>query len=114
MTGPKSAKQQAAEDKLQDLAKHVAKEVPGMGFGIFVFEHHRTDGHIGWVSNGTRADMARALAEFLEKWKAEMSDHFLPLTLEGFEEWLKRMPAVRMEAKLALDFVKAYKTVSNQ
>jgi hypothetical protein len=106
----KSLIQLEAERRLQGALRMLQSIMPPkMGIALFVFEHHRADGHFGYVSNGERQDMRRALAEFLSKWDADAKGApFNPLTLDAFEAWAisQAMPDV---ARL----VGVYRALSN-
>lgn len=108
----KSEKQLAAEAELQGIASMVEQVLPdGMGFAVLVFEKNRDAGHIGWVANGRRSDMRRALAEFLSKWDAESRGGvFYPLTLDGLEAWAAAKPGENFKT---LQAIREYARLSN-
>lgn len=56
---------------MNDLAKLIGTVTPaGMGFALLMFEFG-PDGRMNYISNARRADMLRALKEFVGKNEAE-------------------------------------------
>ena len=57
---------QIGGQEMRDLADKIKKEIPGLGFAIFVFEFHNP-GMSNYISNGQREDMIKALKETIER-----------------------------------------------
>ena len=61
------SKQMGAE-AMRKLGRRIQKEIPGLGFAVFVFEFH-TAGMSNYISNAQREDMIRAMEETLARLK---------------------------------------------
>ena len=62
-------REQQASDMLQDIAKDIQEKLPdGMGFMLMAYEFGDAEGRKTlYVSNSNRADVMKAMVEFLEK-----------------------------------------------
>lgn len=60
---------QVGAEKMRRLAEVISKEIPGLGFGIVVFEFGETLSPANYVSNAQREDMIKAFEEVLGRWK---------------------------------------------
>lgn len=55
-------------DRMQDIAHAVDERIPeGFGFMVLVFPFGADDGRANYVSSGQRADVIRAMKEFIIK-----------------------------------------------
>lgn len=55
---------------MRKLANRLKKEIPGLGFALFVFEFHKP-GISNYISNAQRDDMIKALEETLARLKGK-------------------------------------------
>jgi hypothetical protein len=64
--------QAVLEELSRKLATLVSNHLPdGVGFALLLFDHGPKDGWMTWVSNSERADMAKALAEMVARFRRE-------------------------------------------
>jgi hypothetical protein len=54
--------------QMRKIGKRLEKELPGLGYALFVFEFFRP-GVANYISNAQRADMIKALEETLDRLK---------------------------------------------
>ena len=59
---------QKEQEKMRLLAKNISRQIPGMGFALFVFEFNEP-GISNYISNADRDSMIKALEETLERFK---------------------------------------------
>jgi hypothetical protein len=55
---------------MRKLGERLKKEIPGLGFALFVFEFYEP-GMANYISNAQRADMIKALEETLARLKSK-------------------------------------------
>lgn len=58
--------EQIGGQQMRDLADKIQKEIPGLGFALFVFEFHNS-GMSNYISNAQREDMITALKETIQR-----------------------------------------------
>lgn len=75
---------------LQVLAQHVDAQLPyGWGFVVLAFPFGQ-GGRMNYVANAERADVVRAMYEFIEATKAKWGEHELPVGAAAEDEQLGR------------------------
>lgn len=63
---------------MRDLANMIQAVVPGLGFALITFEFgDKSKSLTNYISNGSRADMIKALKEILERWESG-TDYMTP------------------------------------
>jgi hypothetical protein len=76
---------------LQALAKHVDKQLPyGWGFVLLAFPFGK-DGRMNYVAKADRADVVRAMYEFIEATKAGWAEHEPPIGAAAEDEQIARL-----------------------
>lgn len=59
---------QKEQEQMRILAKNISRQIPRMGFALFVFEFDKP-GISNYISNADRDSMIKALEETLERFK---------------------------------------------
>lgn len=61
---------QAGAAKMRKVGERIKKEIPGLGYALFVFEFHKP-GIANYISNAQRGDMIMALEEIIARLKGK-------------------------------------------
>jgi hypothetical protein len=76
---------------LQSLAKHVDSQLPyGWGFVVLAFPFGE-DGRMNYIANADRADVVRAMYEFIEYTKGKFGEHIPDLSEAAEDEEIGRL-----------------------
>lgn len=76
---------------LQAIANHIDKQLPyGWGFVVLAFPYGK-DGRMNYVSNANRADVVRAMYEFIEATKAGWGENVPEESAAAEDEQLGRL-----------------------
>jgi hypothetical protein len=90
MTPQEHEDRQVVRD-LQSLAKLVDKQLPyGWGFVILAFPFG-ADGRLNYVANAQRADVVRAMYEFIEATKGQFGEHIAEEGAAAEDEQIGRL-----------------------
>jgi hypothetical protein len=90
MSTPREAEDAKVVKDLQALARHVDRQLPyGWGFVVLAFPFG-AGGRMNYVSNANRADIVRAMYEFIEATKGKWGEHVLELDSRAEDEQLGR------------------------
>ena len=57
---------QIGGQEMRNLANKIKKEIPGLGFGVLVFQFNKPS-LSNYISNAQRADMIKAMKETIER-----------------------------------------------
>ena len=60
--------------KLGRMITEIVAEVPGYGFGLFIFQYG-PGGNMFWISNAERESILAAMEEFIERERKKMKTH---------------------------------------
>ena len=64
--------QPEVRERMNEVASLIGAALPeGYGFALLVFDSNTSKGFMNYISNAERADMKRALREFLEHMESE-------------------------------------------
>jgi hypothetical protein len=90
MSTPQEAEDGKVVKDLQALARHVDGQLPyGWGFVVLAFPFG-TGGRMNYISNANRADIVRAMYEFIEATKERWAEHVPDLGAAAEDEQLGR------------------------
>jgi len=87
---PQEQEDQKVRSDLQALARHVDKQLPyGWGFVVLAFPFG-AGGRMNYVANAERADVVRAMYEFIEATKGQWAEHEPEVSAAAEDEQLGR------------------------
>jgi hypothetical protein len=99
---PQEQEDQKVRADLQALGRHVDHQLPyGWGFVVLAFPFG-ADSRMNYISNAERADVVRAMYEFIEATKEKWAEHVPELDAAAEDEQLGRTRQQIAESKRLL------------